>query len=138
MDKPAGWWTRFLPLLLWIGIILGVASRPSSFFLDDKKLIFEIPRRFIQYPYHISAFFILEILFIRCFFSDSDSQVMRKFEIFSLLGCVLVSICSELIQLFIPTRTPAFSDLALDLVGAVLGTISMPRRCSPITCQPGD
>lgn len=94
-----------------------------------------MPRRFIQYPYHISAFFILDILLLRCFLSDSDGQVRRKFEILSLLGCVLVSIWSELIQLFIPTRTPSVSDLALDLLGAVLGTIFMRRRCLP-TCHP--
>jgi hypothetical protein len=137
MDKSTSWWwwTRLLPLLLWIGIILWVASRPSSFFLDDKKIIFEMPRRLLQYPYHISAFFILCILFIRCFLSDSDGQITRKFEILSLLGCVLVSISSELIQLFVPTRTPAFTDLALDLLGAVLGTIFMRRRCLP-TCHP--
>jgi VanZ like family len=138
MDKSAWWWTRLLPLLLWIGIILWVASRPSSFFLEDKKIIFEMPRRLLQYPYHISAFFILDMLFLRCFLSDSDGEVTRKFEILSLLGCVLVSICSEVIQLFVPTRTASVSDLALDLLGAVLGTIAMRRRCSPVPCQSRD
>lgn len=137
MDKSAWWWTRLLPLLLWIGIILWVASRPSTFFLHDKKIIFEMPRRFIQYPYHISAFFILDIVLLRCFLSDSNGQVTRKFEILSLLGCALVSIWSELIQLFIPTRTPSVSDSALDLSGAVLGTIFMRRRCLP-TCHTQD
>ena len=136
MDKSAWWWTRLLPLLLWIGIILWVASRPSTFFLEDKKIIFEMPRRLLQYPYHISAFFILNMLFLRCFLSGSDGEVTRKFEILSLLGCLLVSICSEVIQLFVPTRTPSVSDLALDLLGAVLGIIAMRRRCSPTTCQP--
>jgi VanZ like family len=136
MGKSARWWTRLLPLLLWIGIILWVASRPSTFFLYDKNIIFGMPRRLIQYPYHISAFFILDILLLRCFLSGSDGQVTQKFAILSLLGCVLVSICSELIQLFVPTRTPSVSDLALDLLGTVLGTSAMRHRYSPITSQP--
>jgi VanZ family protein len=60
---------------------------------------------------------------------------MRKLELAPLIGCIVVSISSELIQLFVPTRTPAFADLGLDLLGAVLGTISI-RRYSLSSLQP--
>lgn len=120
-------WTKALPLLLWIGIIFWIASRPSSFFFQDKKLVFEMPRRFIQYPYHLSAFFILNFLFSRWLFSARAAQTAGKIETMSLIGCVFVSIGSEIIQLFVPTRTPAVTDLGLDLIGALFALLFMRR-----------
>jgi VanZ family protein len=131
MDKYA-WWTKFLPLLLWIGMILGVASRPKTAFLSQNtNAILEmtsgggIRQRFIQYPYHIGSFFILTILFLRFFLAKSARKDTRKSEILSLLGSALVSICSELIQFYVPTRSPNARDLALDLFGTVLGILLM-------------
>ncbi|MFQ5904397.1 MAG: VanZ family protein [Candidatus Binatia bacterium] len=122
-----------IPLLLWIGLILGIASRPKTVFLDpDTRVIYRIPRVLIPYAYHGSAFFILAILFLRHFLSRSDGKIARKTEALSLLGSALVSICSELIQLYVPTRTPAFRDLAIDLLGAALGIFFMRRRHHPI------
>ncbi len=114
------------PLILWIGLILGVASRPKTVFLAPETIvIYGIPRRFIPYLYHISAFFILATFFFRYFLSRSDTKIAPKSETLSLLGSALVSICSELIQLYVPTRTLAFRDLAVDLFGALLGIIFM-------------
>jgi VanZ like family len=123
--------TKLVPLLLWIAIILWIASRPSRFFFaPDGKPFFGLQRRFIQYPYHVSAFFTLAILFLRCFWSANDLNVARKPETFSLVGSVLVSICSELIQFYVPTRTPAFRDLALDVFGATLAIIFVRHKRS--------
>jgi VanZ like family len=130
MNKYAWWWTRLFPLLAWTAVILLVASRPRSFFAPDTKLIFGMPRWLIQYPYHISAFFILATLFLRCFWSANDGNIAGKPEAFSLVGSVLVSICSELIQFYVPTRTPAFRDLALDLFGATLAIIFVRHKRS--------
>ena len=129
-------WTKALPLLLWIGIIFWIASRPSSFFFQDKKLVFEMPRHFIQYPYHVSAFFILNLLFSRCLFSARAAQTARKIEPMSLIGCVFVSMGSEIIQLFVPTRTPAVSDLGLDLVGALFALLFLRRYPCALKAMP--
>ena len=129
-------WTKALPLLLWIGIIFWIASRPSSFFFQKKKLVFEMPRRFIQYPYHVSAFFILNFLFSRWLFSARTAQSPRKIEMISLIGCVFVSIGSEIIQLFVPTRTPAVTDLGLDLIGALLALLLARRYPCALKARP--
>lgn len=128
--KYVWWWTKLAPLLLWIGIVLGVASRPKTAFLaPDADVIYEIQRRFIPYLYHISAFFILGILSYRCI-SRSDRKGDSGSVVLSLIGPAVVSICSELIQVYVPTRTHAIRDVALDLFGASLGIILMRRKRS--------
>lgn len=104
--------------------------------LFSKEDIFEMPRRFIQYPYHVSAFFILNFLFSRWLFSARTAQSPRKIEMISLIGCVFVSIGSEIIQLFVPTRTPAVTDLGLDLIGALLALLLARRYPCALKARP--
>lgn len=119
------WWTRWVPLAVWIGIILWVASRPkAALFPPDMKTFLGVPRELLQYPYHFSAFFILALLFRRCLLPCNRLGGYKP-VVFSLLGCALVSLCSELLQLYVPTRTPAVRDLVLDQSGAMLGITLM-------------
>jgi len=131
-DRPLStgeWWRwRLVPLLAWIGMILWMASRPkAAFFLPDKDLIFGIPRQFAQYGYHVGVFFVLAILFQRCLPPFRAWTIVRGIELRSLVGSVFVSICSEVIQFYVPTRTPTVRDLALDLFGTVLA-LGLARR----------
>lgn len=124
------WWTRLAPLLLWIGMILWVASRPkTALFPSDMKTFLGMPREWLQYPYHVGAFFILAILFRRCLLTPTNPLSGCKPLVFSLLGCAVVSLCSEWLQFYVPTRTPAVRDLALDQSGALFG-ITMMRQFS--------
>jgi hypothetical protein len=119
-------WTRLLPLLLWIAIILWVASRPKATFLPtDMKSILGMPRELLQYPYHFGAFFVLAILFRRCVTPAMHGLGGWKIAVLPLVGCAAVSVCSELLQLYVPTRTPAVRDLAVDQSGAVLAVTLM-------------
>jgi VanZ family protein len=115
------WWTRLAPLLAWTAFILLVSSLPSSFFFGPRTNVAGMPRRFVQYPYHVGAFLVLAILFLRCLRATDLGERLPRAELLSLLGAVVISICSELTQLWVPTRTPAARDLALDLSGALLG-----------------
>jgi hypothetical protein len=131
MKNCAWWWTRLLPLFLWITMILWIASRPkTSLFPTEVKTLLGIPREWFQYPYHFSAFFILAFLFRRSFSGSINHLGEYKFAVFSLLGCALVSFCSEGLQFYVPTRTPALRDLALDQSGAVLAMIIALRHFS--------
>jgi VanZ family protein len=124
------WWTKLLPLLLWIAIILWVASRPkATFFPTGMKVILGVPREFLQYPYHFGAFFVLAILFRRCLSPAIQSLNGWKYAVVPLAGCAAVSFCSELLQLYVPTRTPAVRDLAVDQSGAVVA-ITLMRQFS--------
>lgn len=126
MSRWDWWWTRLAPLLIWIAMILWIASRPkAALFPSDVKTFLGMPREWLQYPYHISAFVILAALFRRCLAQPSVRPADWKPALFSVLGCALVSICSEWIQFYVPTRTPAIRDLALDQSGAMLGLTLM-------------
>lgn len=120
------WWRRLLPLVLWITIILWVASRPkAAFFASDTMTFLGIPRDLLQYPYHFGVFFILVILFRRCSSAGNKASAVWKTTALSLLGCALVSLCSEWLQFYVPSRTPAIRDLFVDQSGALLGIVVM-------------
>lgn len=124
MDRFSWWWGKLLPLLLWIGVILWIASRPKTTFIPpDKEVIYGFSRKLIPYLYHLSAFFILATLFHRCSLSTNNREGARKSVVLSFFGSVLVSVCSELVQFYVPTRTPALRDLFIDSFGAILGII---------------
>jgi VanZ like family len=124
--KSSWWWTRLLPLLLWISIILWVASRPkTTFFSTDMKTILGMPREVLQYPYHFGAFFILAILFRRCLSQPKRGREDGKTIAFLLIGCATVSMVSELLQFYVPTRSPAMRDLAVDQSGAIFAVAVM-------------
>jgi VanZ family protein len=82
------------------------------------KSFLGLSREWLQYPYHFSAFFILSVLFYGCLSSSSNRS--GRSVVFPLVGCALVSLCSEWLQLYVPTRTPAVRDLMLDQSGAIL------------------
>lgn len=126
MDRFSWWWGKLLPLLLWIGVILWIASRPKTTFIPpDKEVIYGFSRKLIPYLYHLSAFFILATLFHRCSLSTNNREGARKSAVLSLLGSLLVSIFSELAQFYEPTRTPALRDLVVDSFGAILGIMCL-------------
>ncbi len=109
-------------------MILWVAGQPkTSFFPSEVKTFLGMPREWLQYPYHFSVFFILAFLFRRCLSGPVNHLDGYKLATFAFLGCGLVSLGSEFIQFFVPTRTPAVRDLALDQFGAVIGLTIMRR-----------
>jgi VanZ family protein len=116
---------------VWTALILLVASLPSSFFFGPRTSTAGTPRHLVQYPYHVGAFLVLAILFLRCLRATDLGAERRRAELLSLLGAVSISMCSELIQFWVPTRTPAARDLALDLSGALVGLGLMRVRRSP-------
>jgi VanZ family protein len=118
--------TKWLSLLLWIGLILWIASRPKHvFFPSDMKMFLGMQREWLQYPYHVGAFFVLAVLFCRCISVPNSRFIGWRTAVVSLVGCFLVSLCSEAIQFYVPNRTPAIRDLAFDQYGALLGITVM-------------
>jgi VanZ family protein len=126
-EMPIWLSTRLAPLLAWISMILWVASRPSTTLLPTGwALIQRVPRRLFQYPYHLVAFFVLAVLFVRCLAHRSSQRLGT--ELMSLTGSLAVSITSELVQIGTPTRTSTVRDVGLDLIGMWLGVLFMRRR----------
>jgi hypothetical protein len=120
MAKRLSACSQLVHLLIWIVIMLWIASRPATlFFAPETTTFFGIPRWFIQYPYHAGASFILAILFRR-YFSALSAAMGRQAWLLALLGVAGVSIACEMIQMHVPTRGASFRDLAVDLFGAAL------------------
>jgi VanZ family protein len=89
------------------------------------KTFLGMPREWLQYPYHFGAYFILALLFRRCFSPLTGVRRDWRPAALSLMGCAAVSVASELIQFYVPTRTPAVRDIAVDQSGAMLGLTLM-------------
>jgi hypothetical protein len=125
--RQSAWcWTKLVPLLLWIALILWVASRPkATFFPGEVKTLLGVPRELLQYPYHFGAFFILAVFFRRCLTPTFQALEQWKISVLSLIGCAAVSLVSELLQLYVPTRTPALRDLFVDQSGALTAVTLM-------------
>jgi hypothetical protein len=121
--------SELVHLLIWIAIMLWIASRPTDlFFAPEAKTFFGIPRWFVQYPYHAGASFILAILFRR-YFSALGAPTGRQAWLLSLLGVVGVSMACEMMQMYVPTRGASLRDVAVDLCGGALAVASRQVAC---------
>jgi VanZ family protein len=118
--------TGLLPLAGWVAMILIVATRPSAALVPpDLTLSLGVPRGLLQYPYHLGVFFILAVLLVRC--TRALGLPTTRIVTIAVLGTLAVSLTSELLQFWAPTRTPAARDLVLDAVGGALGIGVMQR-----------
>jgi hypothetical protein len=124
MSRAEWWWRRAIPAVLWIAMILMIASLPASFFFGSgPRVAYGMPRAALQFPYHVSAFIVLAILLARCIAWPGSGTSVGRTVVLVLLGALAVSICSEVIQFWVPSRTPAARDVGLDVSGAVLGLV---------------
>jgi len=48
LQKSVWQWTTLLPLVLWSGMILWIASRPKTTFFANAKVIYGMPRRLLR------------------------------------------------------------------------------------------
>ena len=125
------WACRYLgPLVAWIALILFVATRTSAALLSPRiTTALGISRELLQYPYHLGVFCILAMLFARCVRALGVRE--RRVIAIAVLGTVIVSITSELLQFWTPPRTPSARDLLLDFIGNALGIALMRHLASP-------
>jgi VanZ family protein len=119
------WSCRYgLPLSAWTVVILIVATRPSATLVSrEVTTALGVPRELLQYPYHVGAFGILASLLVRC--TRALGLPATRVVAMTVLGAVAVSLTSELLQHWVPTRTPAVRDLLLDAMGASVGIGTM-------------
>jgi hypothetical protein len=112
----------------WIALVLFVASRPRQlYFPGNATSLHGMPRWVVQYPYHVGAFLILAMLAVGCL-SAARVARGRRGEAVALAIAFSISIVSETMQSWVPSRTPAIRDLVLDMSGAVAG-LGLLRAC---------
>jgi len=113
----------WLPLTIWISGIFLVSSLQSDSFPAESR----IPT---EYPLHVTAFFVLFLLFYRVFQSDSKKATLKIILLYSFILTILVSVSKECWQLLIPTRSFSLKDILVDGGAATLAmlvvSISLP------------
>jgi VanZ family protein len=129
------WLTRYLPLVLWIGVIFFLSSsqgslsqtsriiRPLLEFLfpsatPETLLVYHgIIRKFA----HFAEYAVLALLAARSFYRLSDSTFKRLGA--ALLVVTAVAAIDEFQQSFNPARTGSPVDVLIDVTGGVAGVV---------------
>jgi hypothetical protein len=100
-------------------VILWLASCPRRRFLPAIENFSGHAATLDPVPLSFDRVFILAFLFRRSVAASVNELGGRKPAVLLLFGCALVFLCSELIQFYIPSRTPAIRDIAVDQSGAM-------------------
>ncbi len=135
----------FCLLLIWVGLIFGFSQENGSessgmseklikgvvmIFTDidsDNEKLGEIVNKYsfpVRKAAHFTEYFILSIItlnFFACF------EINYRILIYSALFCILVAVCDEFFQTFIPGRDGNIKDVLLDSSGALIGSYLVSR-----------
>ena len=99
----------WLPLLVWICGIFFISSLPTKYFPAESES--NIPT---EYLLHITAFFVLFLLFYRLFSSNRKRTFPCGILLLSFIVTMIVSISKECWQLLMPTRSFSLKDILVD------------------------
>ena len=136
-DRRRVWLTRYLPLLVWIGVIFvlssgqGASTRTSLIIRPLLELFFPgAPEETLQFYHgvirklaHFGEYAMLGILASRAF-AISYSRVLRnRFYVFAGMLVLVVAASDEFNQSFNPARTGSPIDVAIDVGGGVFGIL---------------
>lgn len=125
---------RWLPVLLWMGIIFYLSAQPakesselSSVVMNWLLVLVEnwlaVDESFFHFVVrkgaHLSAYFILAVLTMFAVETSFSQKRIQAGVVFVI--CVLYAMSDELHQLFVPGRSGQISDVGIDAVGAILG-----------------
>ncbi|MDQ3099566.1 MAG: VanZ family protein [bacterium] len=105
---------RYLPLILWTGVIVWGSSRSSVSVTEARDLDILIHKLA-----HIVEYAILYLVFVYAFFSNK--RTYPQLAIFALLFVFLFGVSDELHQSLTPTRSPRISDAFVDVTGGIVG-----------------
>lgn len=103
----------WLPLVGWISGILVVSSLPGG-------TIPAGPDISLEYPLHITAFFVLFLLFYRLLDLRNKDTSVKSMLLICLVLTMLVAGLKECLQLAAPTRTFSLKDIMVDGAAATL------------------
>lgn len=105
----------WLPLVIWILGIFVVSFLPSDSYPSETAL----PGISADYLLHVTAFFVLFLLWYRMFHThEKEASVTRKL-LLSLGLTVTVAVGKECLQIVAPSRTFSISDMLLDGAAAL-------------------
>ena len=147
MPTPRDFLTRWLPLLIWMGLIFSGSSdvlsgdHTSRFFVPFMHWLFGHRLSLEQIGFlhvlfrkggHLTEYAVLCVLCWRATASYSLGPIAlhpaptRNHFLVSVTLSALYAASDEFHQSFVPTRTASFYDVMIDTVGAALGLGSLP------------
>ena len=109
----------WLPLVVWISGIFVVSSLPGGSY--PAKIGFSIIPT--EYLLHITAFFVLCLLFCRVLESKNKKPNLTSVILYCLIFTMMISFSKECVQFFIPTRSFSMKDILVDGSAAGLAMI---------------
>lgn len=77
---------------------------------------------------HVSEYFILAILLMRALESQFSEPSPKHLIIGSMSLTVIYAASDELHQAFVPSRTASLTDVLIDALGGIMGTLWLHRR----------
>ena len=122
----------WLPLVVWISGIFLVSSLPSGSY--PGKTWFSIMP--MEYLLHITAFFVLCLLFYRLFHSNNKKATLTSILLYSFIFTIIVSLSKKCWQLLIPTRSFSVKGLLVDGAATTLATLLVTIRAYPFPLKP--
>lgn len=135
---------RYIPLILWLILMLSLSSRPATVSAEDSKpfedsfsvvqekikssetmkvnfsVFLKSPKYLVRKTAHVILYCGLYMFTVLAFMRDK-SRVKQYIMIF--IGCVLYACFDEFYQTFIPGRTGLLQDVLIDSIGIALGLV---------------
>ena len=100
----------------------GTALALVNGLLQQLRLPLQVSEHFIRKAAHFAEYFGLGVLALAAF-RQYTARWLPHLAV-PLLGCLLVPLCDETIQLFVPGRSGQVSDVWLDFAGTLAGLAS--------------
>jgi VanZ family protein len=114
----------YLPLLVWMGAIFYLSSRPGMVSREAKDFWFYAERK----GAHVAEYFLLQLLFLRILLAGRNGSSANKKRILISLSAFLFSfiyaLTDEFHQLFVFGREGKISDVGVDLVGILSAVLA--------------
>jgi VanZ family protein len=136
------WTTRiknWLPVIAWAGLIFFfstdefsssntapiVESLASWVFPKISSETIEMIHLAVRKLGHWSEYFVLAVLLLRALQNEAGKKWEWRYATQSFIFVFLYAVSDEFHQTFVPSRTPAFGDVMIDVLGGICGVLWM-------------
>ena len=134
---PADFVRRWFPVITWLSLVFfmstGTFSAENTFSVMGPVLHFFFPglsadrvemiHWMIRKGAHASEYFVLGLLLLRAFRTNSSLEWRWRWPLFAAIGVLLWALGDEFHQSFEPTRTASIIDVGIDTAGGVIGQV---------------
>jgi len=115
--------TRWIPVLIWMGVIFYLSSVPNlkSNFAPELDLV-------LRKIAHVLEYTILTALFWRATREEFIHLSIKKILIYSFCFSFLYALSDEFHQLFITGRQGSLRDVAIDSIGILIALLAINKK----------